>query len=109
MAFKKRLIAIFVSLIVVASITVPVAATTLTLGGAGITYGYYNTYMCKRAYATFTAGGGGTASFKVVWIIGGSDSWASETYINSGETETGYSYYVDKSTNYNYRIRMYQR
>lgn len=109
MGFKRRLIAIFVSLIVVASIAVPVAATTLTLKGTGITYGYYNTYMCKRAYAKFTAGGGGTASFKVVWLIGGADSWASETYINSGETKTGYSYYVDTGTNYDYAIRMYQR
>lgn len=108
MRIKKRIISIIVSSIILISIAVPVSATVLTLKETGITYGYHNSFMCERAYAKFTASGGGYACFRVTWVIGGVAQPRAYTLIGSGQTKTGYSYYVDKGTGYPYVINMHQ-
>lgn len=108
MRIKKRIISIIVSAIILISIAVPVSATMLTAKSTGLEYKYYNSFMCERAYATCTASGGGYACFQVTWVIGGVAQPRAYTLIGSGQTKTGYSYYVDKGTNYPYVINMYQ-
>lgn len=109
MIIKKSLIAVIVSIVIIVSMAVPVAATILSFKESGIRQGYYNSQLCDRAYAIYEAKGGGQASFKVCWVFAGNVlSYATKTYVNSGETKTGYSYYVDQGANLPFAIRMFK-